>query len=66
MSSCLQPAEEHGLIDGIDSLDAYIERNYGDTVRWNHWNVWTLLMKKIQFKIVKVFKLFEIFLDLYQ
>ena len=32
-SSCLQPAEEHGLIDGIDSLDAYIERNYGDTVR---------------------------------
>ena len=33
VSSCLQPAEEHGLIDGIDSLDAYIERNYGDTVR---------------------------------
>jgi len=28
-----QPAQELGLIDGIDTLDAYIERHYGDKVK---------------------------------
>jgi len=28
-----QPALDLGLIDGIDTLDAYIMRNYGDTVK---------------------------------
>eukprot|EP00088_Acartia_fossae_P045672 TRINITY_DN49213_c0_g1_i1.p1 TRINITY_DN49213_c0_g1~~TRINITY_DN49213_c0_g1_i1.p1 ORF type:complete len:300 (+),score=33.67 TRINITY_DN49213_c0_g1_i1:49-900(+) len=28
-----KPALELGLIDGIDTLDAYVERNYGDTVK---------------------------------
>jgi hypothetical protein len=29
----MQPAEELGLIDGIDQVEAYIQRNYGDQAR---------------------------------
>ncbi len=29
----VQPAEELGLIDGIDQVEAYIQRNYGDQAR---------------------------------
>ncbi len=31
--SIVQPAEELGLIDGIDQVEAYIQRNYGDQAR---------------------------------
>ncbi len=33
--SIVQPAEELGLIDGIDQVEAYIQRNYGDQARLN-------------------------------